>query len=122
VNPKEEGQPVDARGADPVVFEALWTGVVNDWENADRHTRFLDHARASGALHEAARRYAILRSDESRARIAEARVHAVTLIATSELYAARTPKEAARTPTWLYVACLAVVFGLFSVIFSAMFR
>lgn len=120
--PHDEGAPLDARGADPIVFEALWTGVVNDWENADRHTRFLDHARASGALHEAARRYALLRSDESRARIAEARVQAVTLIATSDLYAARTPKEAARTPAWLYVACIAIVVGLFAVIFTAMFR
>jgi hypothetical protein len=117
-----ESEPSDARGSAPVVFEALWTGVVNDWENADRHTRFLDHARESGGLLEAARRYAALKGDESRGALALARVQAITMIATSELYAARTPRERARTPTWLYLACLVVVFGLFARIFLAMFR
>ncbi|MFI5300918.1 MAG: hypothetical protein ACHREM_22780 [Polyangiales bacterium] len=119
---QEDGEALDGRGTAPIVFEALWSGVVNDWDNADRHTRFLDHARASGGLHEAARRYASLRSDEARREVAVARVQAITLIATTELYAQKTPRDRARTPTWLYVTCFIVVAALFARVFFAMFR
>ena len=62
------GAPDDSEldPADRAVLDALWTGVINGWDDDDRHRKFLDHAREVGALMEAARRYGSLRDDPER--------------------------------------------------------
>ncbi|MBI2388182.1 MAG: hypothetical protein HYV09_01085 [Deltaproteobacteria bacterium] len=101
--------PTDAQLA---VLQALWTGVVNDWDDEDRHTRFLDHAREIGALPEAARRYGALRDDPERGELARKRLQAIALLATNELYATRTSRPSRRTPGWLVAVAVAVCVAL----------
>ncbi len=93
-------QPEGISPADLVVLDALWTGVVNDWADDARHHKLLDHARATGALLEVARRYGLLRDDPERGETAKKRLAAIALIATNELYATKTT-PAKKTPGWV---------------------
>jgi hypothetical protein len=93
--------------ADRAVLDALWTGVINGWDDDDRHRKFLDHAREVGALLEAARRYGSLRDDPERSPLAKKRLAAISLLATNELYATRTSRPTRKVPGWL--VALAVI-------------
>lgn len=93
--------------ADRAVLDALWTGVINGWDDDDRHRKFLDHAREIGALMEAARRYGSLKDDPARGAVAKKRLAAITLLATNELYATRTSRPTRKAPGWL--VALAVI-------------
>ncbi len=98
--------------ADWLVLDALWSGVVNGWEDEVRHTKFLDHARAVGALPEAARRYGRLREDPERGDLAKKRLAAIALVATNELYATRTTRAPRKAPGWLVGAAVIVCASL----------
>lgn len=98
----------DLLGSDGIVFDALWTGVVNDWDDDDRHRKFLDHARETGALMEAARRYGSLRDDPERGPLAKKRIGAIALLATNELYATRTPPPTRKVPGWLVATAVTI--------------
>lgn len=95
-----------------VVLDALWTGVVNGWDDDDRHRKFLDHARETGALMEAARRYGSLRDDEERGESARKRLAAIALLATNELYATKTPAPARKIPSWVVAVAATVCAAL----------
>lgn len=105
----EAAGPTDA---DLVVLEALWSGVINSWDDESRHTKFLDHARSIGLLTEAARRYGLLRDDPERGEMATKRLGAIALLATNELYATRTSRPARRTPGWVVAVGVAVCVAL----------
>jgi hypothetical protein len=97
--------------ADAIVFDALWSGVVNDFDNDERHAKFLDHAHRSGALLDAARRYSALKDDPERGAQAKKRLAAISLLATHALLATKsTPRK--RPPAWLYVLTVLVCTGL----------
>jgi hypothetical protein len=94
--------------ADRAVLDALWTGVINGWDDDDRHRKFLDHAREIGGLMEAARRYGSLRDDRDRGSLAKKRVAAISILMTNELYATRTSQPAKKVPTWLVAIAVVV--------------
>jgi hypothetical protein len=98
--------------ADRLVLDALWTGVVNGWDDDDRHRKFLDHARETGALMEAARRYGSLRDDPERGEAAKKRLGAIALIATNELYATKTAAPVRRIPSWLVAVAATICAAL----------
>jgi hypothetical protein len=98
--------------ADRLVLDALWTGVVNGWDDDVRHAKFLDHAHATGFLMEAARRYGSLREDEERGAEAKKRLAAIALLATNELYATKTPAPTKKVPTWLVAVATTVCLTL----------
>jgi hypothetical protein len=98
--------------ADQAVLDALWTGVINGWDDDDRHRKFLDHAREVGGLMEAARRYGTLKDDRERGPLAKKRLTAITLLATNELYATRTSRPARKAPGWLVVLAVVICVGL----------
>ncbi len=100
--------------ADLVVFDALWSGVINDWDSADRHGKFLDHANGAGALLEAAKRYGTLKDDEGRGEEAKKRLKAIAMLATNELLMTKT-EPPRRSPTWLYLLAFAVCASLVGV-------
>jgi hypothetical protein len=110
------GDFVPMSEADLLVFDALWSGVVNDWTADDRHLKFIEHARAAGALLEAAKRYGALKDDATRGEIAKKRLSTIALLATQELLATKTdPKP--RTPVWLVAVGVVVCATLLGVAF-----
>jgi hypothetical protein len=110
------GDFVPMSEADLLVFDALWSGVVNDWTADDRHHKFIEHARAAGALLEAAKRYGALKDDEARGEIAKKRLSTIALLATQELLATKTdPKP--RTPVWVVALGVLVCSALLGIAF-----
>jgi hypothetical protein len=102
----------DMDPADRAVLDALWTGVINGWDDDDRHRKFLDHARETGGLMEAARRYGSLRDDPERGDLAKKRLGAISLLMTNELYATRTSRPSKKVPTWLVALAVVVCVAL----------
>jgi hypothetical protein len=110
------GDFVPMSQADLLVFDALWSGVVNDWSSDERHHKFVEHARSAGALLEAAKRYGALKDDAERGEIAKKRLSTIALLATQELLATKSePKP--KTPVWLVALGVLVCSTLLGVAF-----
>lgn len=112
--PERPGDFVPMTSADLLVFDALWSGVVNDWDSADRHHKFLEHANGAGALLEAAKRYGALKDDPERGEEAKKRLKAIALLATHELFMTKT-EPPRKSPTWLFLLALLVCASLVGV-------
>ena len=108
------GDFVPMSEADLLVFDALWSGVVNDWTSDERHHKFVEHARAAGALLEAAKRYGALKDDAERGEIAKKRLSTIALLATQELLATKTEART-RTPVWVVALGVLVCSALLGV-------
>jgi hypothetical protein len=108
---------VPATPADLIVLDALWSGVVNDWESEERHLKALEHAQKNGLLMELARRYGTLKDDADRAVAAKKRLDAIAMVATSELFATRTDRGRRAVPTWLWALGVAVCAALLAIAF-----
>lgn len=106
---------------DPIVFDALWSGVINDWDNDDRHHRFLEHARLEGSLLDAAARYRPLKDDPERALVAQKRLEAIAFLATQELLAHKTERRKG-TPRWVVALAVSVCLALLAWVFAAFTR
>ena len=100
-----------------VVFDALWSGVINGWESVERHQRFIEHARLAGMFLEAAKRYGALRDDLERGAVAKKQLSTIALLATNELLATRSPPPSKRAPTWLVVVAVVVCVSLLATVF-----
>ena len=107
---------VPATPADLLVLDALWSGVVNDWESEERHLKALEHAQRNGLLMELARRYGTLKEDAERGAAAKKRLDAIAMVATTEMLATRT-ERARKSPAWLWVLGFAVCAGLLAIAF-----
>lgn len=103
---RDEGER-DEASADAIVFRALWSGVVNDFDNDERHAKFLDHAHRTERLLDAARRYAPLKDDPERGAQATKRLVAISMLLTHAMLATKTPRRT-RLPAWLYVLTVVV--------------
>ncbi|MEO7097230.1 MAG: hypothetical protein ABI175_28475 [Polyangiales bacterium] len=118
-SPDDQERPGDfvpMSEADLLVFDALWSGVVNDWPSDDRHLKLIEHARSAGALLEAAKRYGALKDDAERGEMARKRLSTIALLATQELLATKSdPKP--RTPVWVVAVGVAVCLTLLGVAF-----
>jgi len=86
-------------------FETLWNNVLDRWDEEAPHALFLQHSQMTEQLAEAAARYAGMRGDRERGETAKKRLEAVTLLATSSLFAARTERPRA-LPKWFTVVVL----------------
>jgi hypothetical protein len=95
--------------SDPVL-EALWKKVVDHWDDDTSHAKFLQHCQTTEQLAEAAARYAGMRGDRDRGRVAERRLEAVTALATSSLLAAGTEGVPA-LPRWFTIVVLFLFSG-----------
>lgn len=104
---------------DPV-GEALWSKVLEQWDDDARHAAFIAHCRLHRDLGAAAKRYrAIAEGDEAyrsqaeRAVDAKKRLNGITSLALIELQAsATTPDQLTRPKRW--VGVIAVAFALFA--------
>lgn len=111
----------DGVPTDRIVFDALWSGVINDWENEARHHKFLEQARLDGALLEAAARYRPLRDDPERGAVAKKRLEAIAFLATQELLAHKTePRKG--PPRWVVALAVSVCLSLLAWVFVAYTR
>jgi hypothetical protein len=97
----------DEAGADAIVFRALWSGVVNDFDNDERHAKFLDHAHRKGRLLDAARRYSALKDDPALGAQAKKRLDAIAMLLTHAMLATKTARRT-RLPAWIYVLTVVV--------------
>ena len=109
------------QGAEAIVFRALWSGVVNDFDNDERHARFLDQAHRTGHLLEAARSYAALKDDPERGAEARRRLAAITVLATQAMLVTKTAPRL-RPPPWIYVLTVVVCGGLLGWVAFAAWR
>ena len=82
-------------------LDALWKHVETGWDDPARHAVFLETARVTEALPEAAARYRrVLEAGDSRRAEAEKRLGAIALLALGALEAKRTPRRD-KPPAWL---------------------
>lgn len=108
---------VPATSQDLLVFDALWSGIVNDWANDERHLKALEHAQRIGLLLELARRYGTLKEDPERGELAKKKLDAIALLATTEMLATRTSTTPPRSPAWLWGLGIAVCVTLLAIAF-----
>jgi hypothetical protein len=81
-------------------FAALWTQVLEHWDDEKAHGAFLRHCQDTEQLGLAAARYAEARSAENRRASADKKLEAVTILATSSLLATKAEKRRG-LPRWL---------------------
>ena len=87
-------EPAAPEGA---AFEALWTHVLEHWEDDKAHAAFLEHCQVHDQLLPAAKRYRELSLSPSHQAQATRRLNAVSLLALASMERARSgPAEAKR--------------------------
>jgi hypothetical protein len=111
----------DQASADAIVFRALWSGVVNDFDNDERHAKFLDHAHRTDRLLDAARRYSTLKDDPELGAQAKKRLEAISMLATHAMLATKTARRT-QLPAWLYVLTVVVCTSLLGWVAIAAWR
>jgi hypothetical protein len=90
-------------------LQALWKQVIDNWDDAGAHAKFLNYCQQTEQLAEAAARYRGMAEDRSRGESAQRQLQAITLLAYSELDRARSVPPP-RAP--LAAKLLAIVFFL----------
>jgi hypothetical protein len=100
--------------SDPTLVE-LWNEVDGAWDDEAAHGRFLEYCQRTEQLGEAAARYAAARSDEGRRPLAQKRLDAIAILATSTLLASKRDTRPA-LPRWIVRLLLAafVTLGFYS--------
>jgi hypothetical protein len=74
------------------VLEALWTRVLEAWDDDRTHTALIDHALRTQRLPEAAGHYRALSEDPEKGAVARKKLDAIVLAATQMLMAMKTPR------------------------------
>lgn len=103
----------DAANEEPgpdALFEALWSKVLESWDDDKPHQAVLQHALSTQQLPELAGRYRKLKDDPDKGARAQKKIDGIVVAATQMLMATKTP---ARTKTpWTWTASAALLFGL----------
>jgi hypothetical protein len=89
------------------VLEALWTRVLDAWDDERTHAALLDHALSAGALPEIAGRYRKLADDAEKGVLAKRRLDTIVQAATQLLFATRMPRPG-KTPLSITLSALGV--------------
>ncbi|HEX3343034.1 MAG TPA: hypothetical protein VHS09_00625 [Polyangiaceae bacterium] len=82
----------DEEPTDDAVLEALWSRVLEAWDDDKTHAALIDHAMRAQRLPEAAGRYRALVDDPEKGARAKKKLDAIVLAATQMLLAMKTPK------------------------------
>lgn len=96
--------------APDVLFEALWSKVLEKWDDDKPHQTVLQHALSAQMLPELAGRYRKLKDDPDRAAQAQKKIDGIVVAATQMLLATKTPPRT-KTP-WSWTVSAALLFGL----------
>ena len=102
--PADDDPPLDP------VFEALWTRILEAWDDDKAHAAMLDHALREQRLPDLAGRYRALVDDADKGELAKKKLALIVLAATNLLYAMK-PTETAKISRGITIAA-ALVSGL----------
>jgi hypothetical protein len=100
-----DDEPKDA------VLEALWTRVLEAWDDDRTHAALIDHAVRTQRLPEVAGHYRALSEDPERREVARKKLDAVVLAATHMLMAMKTPRPG-KVPLPLTLSALGICAAL----------
>jgi hypothetical protein len=92
------------------LFEALWTRVLEAWDDDKPHQAILAHAIDKQMLPELAGRYRALKDDAEKGARAQKKIDGIVLAATQIMMAMKTPPRT-KTP-WQWTASAALFFAL----------
>lgn len=112
--------PAAAEPDDPVL-EALWTRVLEAWDDDKPHAALLEHAVRTQALPEVAGRYRALVDDPEKGAKAKKKVDAVVVAATQMLMAMKTPKPG-KVPLSITLTAFAICMLLLGWLAWAIFK
>jgi hypothetical protein len=96
--------------APDALFEALWTRVMEAWDDDKPHQAILAHAIDKQMLPELAGRYRALKDDAEKGARAQKKIDGIVLAATQIMMAMKTPPRT-KTP-WQWTASAALFFAL----------
>jgi hypothetical protein len=105
--------------SDPL-FEALWSRVLEAWDDDKTHNALLEYAIRAEKLPEAAGRYRTLVSDVDKGERAKKRLDAIVIAATSMLMATKTPKRQG-VPWFITLSAFLIALVLIGWVAYAMF-
>jgi len=96
-------------GKDPV-FEALWTRVLEAWDDDKPHHALLDHAIREQKLPDAAGRYRSLVDDPEKGARAKKKLDGIVIAATQLLFSMKTPPRT-RVPLPITITAALICLG-----------
>jgi len=102
----------DDEPKDPVL-DALWTRVLEAWEDDRTHAALLDHAMRTQTLPEIAGRYRALSEDGEKGPLAKKKLDAIVIAATQMLMSMKTPKPG-KTPLPILLSAAGICVALLS--------
>lgn len=112
---KPDESPDDAHSAD-VLFEALWSRVLEAWDEDKPHAAILEVALKAQKLPDLAGRYRKLKeTDASKAARAQKKIDGIVVAATQLLMATKTPARTKTPLSWTLsvgAVCLVVILWL----------
>ncbi len=109
----EEETPKNEPNEEPspdALFEALWSKVLESWDDDKPHQALLQHALREQQLPELAGRYRKLKDDPEKGARAQKKIDGIVVAATQMLMATKTPPRT-KVP-WTWTASAALLFGL----------
>ena len=92
------------------LFEALWTRVLEAWDDDKPHAALLEHALRSERLPDLAGRYRSLKNDPEKGARAQKKIDGIVVAATQMLMATKTPTRT-KTP-WQWSVSAMIVFAI----------
>src|SRR5690606_11882197 len=94
---------------DPI-FEALWSRVLEAWDDDKPHQAILQHALERQLLPELAGRYRALETDPDKGPRAKKKMDGIVVAATQLLFASKSPPRT--KPPWQWNAAAAIAFAI----------
>ena len=91
------------------LFEALWSRVVEAWDDDKPHGAILDYALRNERLPDLAGRYRALKDDEAKAPRAKKKLDGIVIAATQMMLAMKSPPARTKVPWQLTLAAFVLM-------------
>ncbi len=115
--PPPSGAPAADTG--DLVFDTLWTRVLEAWDDDKPHSALLDYAFRAGKLPDLAGRYRALKDDPDKGPRATKKIDGIVVAATQMMLSTKTPKLE-KTPAYLTWTAFLVFVGVMLLLWYAM--
>jgi hypothetical protein len=113
--------PGEEKDSGDPVFEALWSRVLEAWDDEKTHAALLEHAIREQRLPDAAGRYRALKDDATKGERARKKLDAIVIAATQMLMAMKTPARV-KVPWQITLSAVLVCLFLLAWLGLAIFR